>query len=159
MISPSGRVPQKEDCSQSLYRLPFEFYQNGDRPATLSAGDREALSTLIAAYSFSPHVYDMMRYIAALNSTIQGYLVKKNNYGKYQEIFTDITQQITNARIYLNMPQEHGRAAAILYALETALKIIAEREGLTQTGANMYDGRMPIAPANTPLEEDGFDGI
>lgn len=140
------------------YQLPPRFFLNSpDRPDRLSAGDREALSTLIAAYSFTPRIYDLMRFITAANSTIQGYLVKRNRYSDYIEIFRDISDHIAYARILLDSPRDHGRAATILYSLEIALKIIAEREGLTQTGATMYEGRMPItpaAPSDPDLQED-----
>lgn len=139
------------------YQLPPRFFLNSpDRPDRLSAGDREALSTLIAAYSFSPRVYDLMRFITAANSTIQGYLVKRNRYSDYIEIFRDISDHIAHARMLLDSPRDHGRAATILYSLEIALKIIAEREGLTQTGATMYEGRMPITPS-TPSDPDLHD--
>lgn len=160
--SPKRIVPQRtnDQSHETLYGLPPSFYLNEpDRPDQLSAGDREALSTMIAAYTFTPRVYDLMRYIAALNSTIQAYLVKRNKYNGYIRIFGDITQEITTARILLDSPQNHGRAAAKLYAIETALRIIAEREGLTQTGANMYDGKMPFAPVANPetSSEDPYD--
>jgi len=156
---PQKIVPQKTN-NHSLYVLPPKFYLNEpDRPDQLSAGDREALSTMIAAYTFTPSIYDLMRYVAALNSTIQAYLVKRNKYNRYIKVFSDITQEITSARILLDSPRDHGRAAAKLYALETALKIIAEREGLTQTGAKMYDGKMPLAPVANPdtSSEDPYD--
>lgn len=142
--------------SSTLYTLPPQFYLNSpDRPDQLSAGDREALSTMIAAYTFSPRTYDLMRFITALNSTIQAYLVKRNKYTEYVTIFQDISLRIATIRILLDSPRDQARAAAALYSLETALKIIAEREGLTQTGAQMYDGRMPIAPTNeTPAEAE-----
>ncbi|MFA5408747.1 MAG: hypothetical protein WC343_08265 [Bacilli bacterium] len=112
---------------------------------------------MIAAFTFSPRTYDLMRFVAALNSTIQAYLVKRNRYSEYVPIFRDISHRIANARVLLDSPIDQGRAAAILYSLETALKIIAEREGLTQTGASMYDGRMPLSPAaETPTEEDPY---
>lgn len=142
------------------YQLPPRHYLNSpDRPDQLSAGDREALSTLIAAYSFTPRIYDLMRFITALNSTIQGYLVKRNRYSDYIDIFRGISEHIATARLLLDSPRDHGRAATILYSLEIALKIIAEREGLTQTGAAMYEGRMPItpaAPSDPDLQEDPY---
>ncbi len=140
------------------YTLPPKYYLNHpDRPDQLSAGDREALSTMIAAYTFSPRTYDLMRFIAALNSTIQAYLVKRNRYSEYIEIFADISQRIATIRILIDSPRDQARAAAALYSLETALKIIAEREGLTQTGASMYDGRMPITPI-TRISATDTDG-
>ena len=159
---PKKIVPQNNNnqTHESLYVLPPNLYLNApDRPDQLSTGDREALSTMIAGYSFTPHIYDLMRFISALNSTIQAYLVKRNKYSNYVGVFRDITQEITNARISLDSPGDHGRAAARLYAVETALKIIAEREGLTQTGANMYDGKMPFAPVANPglAEGDPYD--
>lgn len=144
--------------STSLYSLPPQYYLNSpDRQDQLSTGDREALSTMIAAFTFSPRTYDLMRFVAALNSTIQAYLVKRNRYSEYISIFRDISQRIANARLLLTSPLDQGQAAAILYSLEIALKIIAEREGLTATGAAMYDGKMPLAPATeTPTEEDPY---
>jgi hypothetical protein len=144
----------------SLYSLPPQYYLNSpDRQDQLSAGDREALSTMIAAFTFSPRTYDLMRFVSALNSTIQAYLVKRNRYSEYIPIFRDISQRIASARILLDSPLDQGRAAATLYSLEIALKIIAEREGLTQTGAAMYDGKMPIAPATEPPTEGDPYGI
>lgn len=150
----------KQTPPPAFYTLPPIFYLNSpDRPDQLSAGDREALSAMIAAFTFSPRIYDLMRFVTALNSTIQAYLVKRNRYSEYTHVFREITQHIANARILLDSPTDHGRAAIILYSLETALKIIAEREGLTQTGAAMYDGKMPIAPVsdgNPSMEDDPY---
>lgn len=157
-IVPQGR--QKNQSQDTLYKLPQRLYLNEpDRPDQLSVGDREALSTMIAAYTFTPRIYDLMRYVAALNSTIQSYLVKRNKYDGYVRIFDDITQEITSARILLDAPQNHGIVAAKLYAVETALRIIAEREGLTQTGASMYDGRVPFVPVTqgTTADDQGDD--
>jgi len=145
----------REQPQGGLFMLPGKFYQNNpDQENALSAGDREALSTMIAAFTFSPRIYDLMRFVTALNSTIQAYLVKKNKYTEYTVIFQDISRHITTARILLDNPRDHGRAASLLYSLETALKVIAEREGLTQTGAAMYDGKMPI----TPFAGDSSEG-
>lgn len=110
---------------------------------------------MIAAYTFSPRTYDLMRFVSALNSTIQAYLVKRNRYGEYIEIFADISQRIATIRVLIDSPRDQARAAAALYSLETALKIIAEREGLTQTGASMYDGKMPITPLTKISSADG----
>ncbi len=129
------------------YRLPPEMYNTADSKKPITTGDREALSALIAAYSFSSNIHDLMRFVSTLSSTIQAYLVKCNRYSYYHAVFFDITNQMANARILLANPRSYGQAAVILYSLETALKIIAERENLTQTAISMYEGKMPIMPA------------
>ncbi len=155
-MSTIRRINNKQGASSTHYTLPPKYYLNHpDRPDQLSAGDREALSTMIAAYTFSPRTYDLMRFVSALNSTIQAYLVKRNRYGEYIEIFADISQRIATIRVLIDSPRDQARAAAALYSLETALKIIAEREGLTQTGASMYDGKMPITPLTKISSADG----
>ena len=64
---------------------------------------------MIAAFTFSPRIYDPMRFVTALNSTIQAYLVKRNRYSEYTHVFQEITQHIANARILLDSPTDHGR--------------------------------------------------
>lgn len=155
MVMTARRVMKRTSDAPELYTLPPQYYLNRpDRKDQLSTGDKEALSTMIAAYTFSPRTHDLMRFVTALNSTIQAYLVKRNCYNEYARIFVDISARITSARILLDSPQDQSLAAAMLYSLETALKIIAEREGLTATGASMYDGKMPLIPVDGPTEED-----
>jgi len=130
------------------YRLPIEFYKQCNGRQTISTGDKEALSSLIAAYSFTSNVGDLMRFVSAFASTLQSYLVKEGRALEYYGIFHDISVEIANARILLDSPRGSGQAAVILYSVETALKIIAEREGLTMTSISMYEGKMPFTPAD-----------
>ena len=118
-----------------------------------SVGDKEALSALIAAYSFTSNIHDLMRFVSSLSSTIQSYLVKSDKYYPYHSIFFDITTQIAQARVLLSNPRSYGQASVILYSLETALRIIAERENLTLTAVSMYEGKMPFAPTETVADE------
>ena len=44
------------------YRLPIEFYKQCNGRQTVSTGDKEALSSLIAAYSFTSNVGDLIKW-------------------------------------------------------------------------------------------------
>lgn len=135
------------------YVLPAPLYARNQRTPDVSSGDREALSMLIAAYSFSSNLHDCMRFVSAFAATLQGYLVKAGRYAEYQLVFRDIGVEIGNARILLDSPRDAGQCGALLYHLETALRVIAEREGLTQTSVSMYEGKMPISPSQNPLPD------
>jgi hypothetical protein len=74
--------------------------------------------------------------------------VKEGRALEYYGIFHDISVEIANARILLDSPRGSGQAAVILYSVETALKIISEREGLTMTSISMYEGKMPFTPTD-----------
>ena len=50
------------------YRLPIEFYKQCNGRQTVSTGDKEALSSLIAAYSFTSNVGDLMRFVSRLQA-------------------------------------------------------------------------------------------
>lgn len=128
------------------YKLPLEFYKESATAKPLTSGDREALSSLIATYSFSSNTYDLMRFITAFNSTLQSYIVRLGRGLDYYSTFNEINLEIANARTLLDSPRGSGQAAIILYSVEIALKIIAEREGLTLTAASMYEGKMPLSP-------------
>ncbi len=136
------------------FRLPPEMYRHS-RKTPVSIGDKEALSALIASYSFTSNVNDLMRFVSVLSSTIQAYLVKCDKYHKYHSVFYDITLQMSNARILLSNPRSYGQASVILYSLETALRIIAEKEDLTLTAISMYEGKMPFAPVEQEYDAEG----
>lgn len=140
------------------YLLPPEFYlRSPDAPPPFSVhdGDREALSALIAAYSFTSTAADLMRFTSVLYRTIQGYLVKSSRYSaNYAAVFSDIFVHLSLARSLLSSPRDQAQACTILYSLETALVVIAEREGLTKSSSSMFDGRMPIQPIINDQEDD-----
>lgn len=137
------------------YVLPMDVYLTPSTTPKLSEGDKKALSLIIAGYSFSARSQDLMRFVTVVSSTAQAYLVKIGRYGPYFDIFTQISISIARARVLLEARND-DKACAILYSIETALKIIIEKENLTATGAEMYDGKMPLVPNTDEAYEYGI---
>lgn len=146
MVKPLTATPSKIYPQSPAYVLPDKLYvpKSGNNNK-LTDGDKEALSMIIASYAYTSDIRDMMRFVTVLSSTIQSYLVKTGHYNDYVVAFNEMNAYIAQARVLLDA-KNYDKCAIILYSLETALKIIAERERMTDTGASMYDGRMPISP-------------
>ena len=113
---------------------------------------------MIGVYSYFHGPFPMMRYTQALSSTIQGLLVKSGRYEAYREDFRRIMHHWEQARILLVNPMDHGVADVMFAEIETYLKIIAEREGLTKNSRDLYDGRTSVVAQAPPAtaEEDPY---
>ena len=134
--------------------IPPWLLENSERQ--VEAGDRQAVSTIIGVYTYTSKIFDMMRYTAALNTTLQSLLVKCNRYGPYASLFRDISQAWNEARLQMANQENYGVSQCIFTRIELILKIVAEREGLTQNSREVYDGRASIIGAEAPAspEED-----
>ncbi len=149
MVKPLTATSSKIYPKSPAYVLPDKLYVPKSGNNKLSDGDKEALSMIIASYAYTSDIRDMMRFVTVLSSTIQSYLVKCGHYNDYIVAFNEMNTYIAQARVLLDA-KNYDKCAIILYSLETSLKIIAERERMTDTGASMYDGRMPISPDGDP---------
>lgn len=112
-----------------------------EKPADIVNSDREMISKLIGLYSFAFGVLPLMRYTAALNTSIQSLLIKASRFKKYQPTFEQIDRQWEAARLAMQNELDYDLATCAFTRIEKVLKIIAERENLTMHRVEYFDGR------------------
>jgi hypothetical protein len=115
---------------------------------TIDSGDRAAVSTIMGVYSYTSRTADLLRYTQVLSSTLQALLVKGNRYMPYHYngTFDRLKKKWENARIIYDSPNGAAPASVILADIELILKVIAEREGLTASSAELFAGQLLEKP-------------
>lgn len=123
-------------------------------------GDRAAISTIIGVYSYCTGVWYMKRYTQVLASALQGLLVKTGRFSpEYREYFRRIWASWKQARLLMVSSEDHALADCLFSRIETALKLIAERERFTKNTSDVYSARLGLQLQEPPKREEDPYGI
>lgn len=129
-------------------------------PATLDIGEKEALSMLMAIYSYSLDVLSQLRNTQKLLQLTEAYLVKSGAWDpQYQDLYTSLWDSWIQACNLLNSPHDAWAARVLFSDVERALTIIAKKEGFTQDSKELYDGRTGLMASEPPEKGDDPYGL